>query len=70
MNDNTPEDWHLLKDAPTYTVGLLWCPELRERTDTIGMVYESEVTKERWGASSMAHGFHFTHWHPLPKPPR
>jgi hypothetical protein len=63
----TEPQWRKIESAPVNMDGIVWCKELVERNDIIGMVCEYSDGKRF--ISSQARGFIFTHWHPLPKAP-
>lgn len=62
-------EWQLIEAAPLDQVGLVWGPELKDRTDTIGRVY-AYPNGERAAVGQGVLGFKLTHWHPLPDPPK
>jgi hypothetical protein len=58
-------EWQLIETAPLNEVVLLWCGSV-----VFGTVFEY-ADGSREGASSMARGnIKFTHWMPLPEPPK
>jgi hypothetical protein len=62
--------WLKLKDAPLNQVGYVYSPDrgMTGRTDCVGIINEYK-SGERFVSSPNAHGFKFTHWHPLLPPP-
>lgn len=60
--------WLELKDAPLETEGLVWGPELKDRTGIIWRVY-AYPDGDRNAVGQGVLGIELTHWHPLPDAP-
>jgi hypothetical protein len=61
------QGWLKLADAPLGVVGSVWSPDMPDRNDLQGSVYE--YSDGGRGVSSVNRGSTFTHWHALPAPP-
>lgn len=66
---NRGRHWRTLERAKLDTLGHLWSPAYPERTDFLGTVY-AYPDGGRGASAAGVHGVKFTHWMPLPKPPK
>lgn len=61
-------EWQLIENGPVNIPVLLWCKELKNRTDIVGIISQYEDGL-RFASSSSARNFEFTHCALLRKPP-
>ena len=68
------EEWLPIESAPLETRIMLWCPEVQRKNEgqrfNFGSVVELSGGERKVYGDGMNGDWLFTHWRPLPEPPR